>query len=79
MDRRQEDPGGAGRIGGRGESAAAAKARAQAEAEVNDEPRAARNRGPAAPPSEEPDPKAQKNFTDPESRVMKTKDGFIQG
>ena len=45
-----------------------------------DKPRAARNRGrPAAPPSEEPDPKAQKNFTDPESRIMKTKDGFIQG
>lgn len=34
---------------------------------------------PAAPPSTEPDPKAQKNFTDPESRIMKTKDGFIQG
>ena len=34
---------------------------------------------PAAPPSEEPDPKAQKNFTDPESRIMKTKDSFIQG
>jgi transposase len=34
---------------------------------------------PAAPPSDEPDPKAQKNFTDPESRIMKTKDGFIQG
>src|SRR5208282_2711845 len=34
---------------------------------------------PAAPPSEEPDPKAQKNFTDPESRIMKIKDGFIQG
>ena len=26
-----------------------------------------------------PDPKAQKNFTDPESRILKTKDGFIQG
>ena len=26
-----------------------------------------------------PDAKAQKNFTDPESRIMKTKDGFIQG
>jgi hypothetical protein len=30
-------------------------------------------------PSNEPDPKAQKNFTDPESRIMKTKDGYIQG
>jgi transposase len=32
-----------------------------------------------APPDEEPDPKAQKNFTDPESRVLLTKDGYIQG
>jgi transposase len=27
----------------------------------------------------EPAAKAQRNFTDPESRIMKTKDGFIQG
>jgi|SRR5215472_4202972 len=33
----------------------------------------------AAPPSDEPDPKAQRNFTDPQSRILKTKDGFIQG
>lgn len=33
----------------------------------------------AAPPSEEPAPKAQRNFTDPDSRILKTKDGFIQG
>jgi transposase len=26
-----------------------------------------------------PDDKAQRNFTDPDSRIMKTKDGFIQG
>ena len=31
------------------------------------------------PPSDDPDPKAQRNFTDPESRIMKTKDGYIQG
>jgi transposase len=31
------------------------------------------------PPSEEPDGKAQRNFTDPESRVLLTKDGYIQG
>jgi hypothetical protein len=31
------------------------------------------------PPSAEPDAKAQRNFTDPESRILKTKDGFIQG
>ena len=34
---------------------------------------------PATPPSGEPAPKAQRNFTDPESRILKTKDGFIQG
>ena len=34
---------------------------------------------PDKPISEEPDPKAQRNFTDPESRIMKTKDGYIQG
>lgn len=28
---------------------------------------------------EAPDDKAQRNFTDPESRIQKTKDGFIQG
>ena len=33
----------------------------------------------AKPPSEEPDGKAQRNFTDPESRVLLTKDGYIQG
>jgi transposase len=32
-----------------------------------------------APPSAEPDGKAQRNFTDPESRILKTKDGYIQG
>src|SRR6202795_4347500 len=33
---------------------------------------------PAAPPSDEPDPKSQRNFTEPESRIMKSKDGFVQ-
>ena len=33
----------------------------------------------AAPEPAKPEPKAQRNFTDPESRIMKTKDGFIQG
>jgi hypothetical protein len=33
---------------------------------------------PAAPPSDEPDPKSERNFTDPESRIMKSKDGFVQ-
>src|SRR6267154_6591888 len=33
---------------------------------------------PAAPPSDQPGPKSQRNFTDPESRIMKSKDGFVQ-
>src|SRR6267142_62248 len=32
----------------------------------------------AAEPSDQPDPKSQRNFTDPESRIMKSKDGFVQ-
>ena len=61
-------------------AAAAAEARARAEAEEKRKAEGRKKPGkPAAPPSEEPDPKAQKNFTDPESRIMKTKDGFIQG
>ena len=32
----------------------------------------------AQPPSDKPDPKSQRNFTDPESRIMKSKDGFVQ-
>ena len=32
-----------------------------------------------APPRKEPDAKAQRNFTDPDSRVLLTKDGYIQG
>jgi len=32
-----------------------------------------------APEPAKPEAKAQRNFTDPESRIMKTKDGFIQG
>src|SRR5260370_22204689 len=33
---------------------------------------------PAAPPSDQPDPKSQRNFTAPESRIMKSTDGFVQ-
>src|SRR5580700_2365288 len=33
----------------------------------------------SSPASKEPDPKAQRNFTDPDSRVLLTEDGFIQG
>ena len=33
---------------------------------------------PAALLPDEPDPKAQRNFTDPDSRIMKSKEGFVQ-
>jgi transposase len=63
------------------EAKAAAEAelqeRAEAEAKREAEGRCKGGR-PAAPPSTEPDAKAQKNFTDPESRIMKSKDGFVQ-
>jgi transposase len=32
-----------------------------------------------APPKEEPEGKTQRNFTDPQSRILKTKEGYIQG
>jgi transposase len=63
------------------EAKAAAEARLQAaaEAEAKREAEGRRKGGrKAAPPSTEPEPKAQKNFTDPESRIMKSKDGFVQ-
>ena len=60
-------------------AAAAAKAKALAKAEDERRTQGRRKPGkPAAPPSDKPDPKAQKNFTDPESRIMKTKDGSFK-
>jgi hypothetical protein len=32
-----------------------------------------------APPKSEPDGEAQRNFTDPDSRILKTVDGYIRG
>ena len=52
--------------------------RAEAEEKRKAEGRKKNGRTPA-PPKEEPDGKAQRNFTDPESRVLLTKDGYIQG
>jgi hypothetical protein len=58
---------------------AAAEKAAREEAAGNDEDdKRQRGRKPASPPGT-PDPKAQRNFTDPESRILKTKDGYIQG
>jgi transposase len=63
------------------EARAAAEAKLQAAAEAQQQREAEGRKKPgrqAAPPSTMPDPKAQKNFTDPESRIMKSKDGFVQ-
>jgi transposase len=60
-------------------AAAEAKLKAAAEAQQQREAEGRKKPGrPAAPPSTTPEPKAQKNFTDPESRIMKSKDGFVQ-
>ena len=60
-------------------AAAEEKAKVEAEAEAKRKAEGRKKPGkPAAPPSSEPDAKAQKNFTDPESRIMKSKDGFVQ-
>jgi transposase len=53
----------------------AAKAALEAEAQAA----AAAKPGGGKDPPETPPGKAQRNFTDPQSRIMKTKDGFIQG
>lgn len=61
-------------------AAAEAKARAQAEAEEKREGEGRKRPGrKPAPPSDEPAAKAQRNFTDPDSRVLLSKDGYIQG
>jgi len=52
--------------------------RDQAEERRKAEGRKKNGRAPA-PPKAEPDGKAQRNFTDPQSRVLKTTDGYIQG
>ena len=60
------------------ELAAAQQAEHQAKVAARQAPRAAgkKPRGPAPlPPSEVPDPKAQDNFTDPQSRIMKAGNG----
>ena len=64
------------------EAKAAAEAEMKARAEAGDRRKAAGGKQSAktpAPPKAEPDGKAQRNFTDPESRILKTKDGYIQG
>jgi len=61
-------------------AAAEAQARHRAESEEQRiaEGRKKNGRTPA-PPSPEPEGKVQRNFTDPDSRILLTKDGYIQG
>jgi transposase len=64
------------------EAKAALEAEAQAAAgqgDGEDSEVAAKRGRKRQPPSGVPEDNAQRNFTDPESRIMKTKDGFIQG
>lgn len=65
------------------EAKAALEAEAQAaaagqRAKDEEQDRTRRGRPPKDPPGT-PAESAQRNFTDPESRIMKTRDGFIQG
>lgn len=60
------------------EAEAAAAAERAERAEQEERPKKAGGRKPK-PPSGVPADKAQRNFTDPDSRILKTKDGFIQG
>jgi transposase len=63
------------------EAKAAAEAKLQAATEAEEKRKAEgrkKNGRTAAPPAIEPDAKAQKNFTDPESRIMKSTHGFVQ-
>jgi transposase len=61
-------------------AAAEEEERRRAEAEAKRVAEGRKKNGPTpAPPKATPDGKTQRNFTDPESRILKTKDGFIQG
>ncbi len=64
------------------EAEAAAEEKAKAEAVAEEKRKVEGRKKPgrkAAAASSEPSAKAQRNFTDPESRIMKTKEGYIQG
>jgi transposase len=63
------------------EAKAAAEAEKAARAEAQERRQEGRKKTgkTPAPPKAEPDGKTQRNFTDPESRILKTKDGYIQG
>ena len=62
-----------------------AAAKEEAEEQKRERAKKEKERGgplPGRKPEEKepvPDPEAQSNFTDPESRILKTRDGFVQG
>jgi transposase len=59
-----------------------ARARLEAQAQASEKEKDKKSGGPGRPRKNEPEtPKdsAQSNFTDPQSRIMKSHDGFIQG
>ena len=56
-----------------------AEARAEAKVAGSEKKDVKPGRSPRQALSGEPHDKAQRNFTDPESRIMKTRDGFVQG
>lgn len=59
---------------------AALEAEARASAAATYDAAAPPTRGrPRTRPADVPDARTQRNFTDPESRIMKTADGFVQG
>jgi transposase len=61
-------------------AAAEAEQRRRQEAEEQRQAQGRKKTGKTpAPPKEEPEGKTQRNFTDPQSRILKTKDGYIQG
>src|SRR5215831_14968922 len=61
-------------------AAAEEETRRQAAAEAKRLAVGRKKNGPTpAPPDPQPDGKAQRNFTDPDSRILLTKDGYIQG
>ena len=64
------------------ETKAAAEEEERRRAKAEEERKAAGRKKtgkPPAPPNREPAGKSQRNFTDPESRVLLTKDGYVQG
>jgi transposase len=64
------------------EAKAAAEAKIKAEQKAEEQrKREGRKKGgkKPKPPSGEPEAKAQRNFTDPDSRILLAKDGYIQG